>query len=220
MSGSNTSPKTPRSQNSYQKIFQELCDALRLSSESFDKGFYGEAKRLAVCVRVLLHDTNQSRSLFDQMGIKRTVSFSASTSIYSKNNLLSECHLVMAYISAQSTYMPVLDTGPFGFQRVPFDTWWGECVIRDKHRETFSRKELVLWYANKEGGAHVDPQLNERYRRLQDDNSYGEIFRANGVEVMPTVGVELACMRQIAHELIRTIRQNQKVIARKLGRPS
>ena len=36
---------------------------LKASASAFDEGFDGEAKRLAVTVRVLLHDTNNSISL-------------------------------------------------------------------------------------------------------------------------------------------------------------
>ena len=210
--------KTPRGRKSYQRSFSDVIDGARLSSEAYDKGFYGEAKRLAVCVRVLVHDTRQSTSLFEQLGIKRKLSFLGSPNPYGKNNLLAECHLVMAFIGAQPTYVPLLDTDPMGmgWQRLPFDSWWNEPVIRDAQRQLFSRKDIVLWFANKEGGAHVDPLLDERYRRLQEDNSYGEVFMTGDAVVLPAAAIELACMRQIAHEILRTIERNAKGMERSL----
>jgi hypothetical protein len=41
----------------------ESIDFLNLSASSFDNGYEAEAKRLAVTLRVLLHDTAQSHSL-------------------------------------------------------------------------------------------------------------------------------------------------------------
>ncbi len=211
--------KSSRSFESYRRNFSELMDALRLSSEAYDKGYNGEAKRLAVCARVMVHDTERSVSLFEQVGLKRKLLFFGSPNPYSKNNLATECHLVMMHVGPQPNFLPLLDSDPMGkgWQRLPFDTWWNESVIRDKHRERFSRKDLILWYANKEGGAHIDPLLDERYRRLSEDNSFDWTFKTGNTEVLPASGVEFACMRQIAHELQQTILKNPKTIKRHLG---
>lgn len=208
--------KIARHIESYRKLFGEIIDALRLSCQSYDKGYFGEAKRLATSVRVLVHDTNTSHSLFEQLGIKRKLAFSSTPSAYGKNNLLAECHLVMALVGPQPTYEAALDRLPFPWQQLPFDGWWSQVVVRDAKGERFSRKDLVLWFANKEGGAHVDPKLDERYRKLQDENSFGFTFVANGAEATPTAGVELACMRQIAHEILCTVERNRKVISKYL----
>ena len=210
--------KIARQSASYRKLFQEVSDAIILSSDAYDKGFLGEAKRLALSVRILVHDTVKSHSLFEQIGIKRKIAFAGTPNLYRKGNLLSECHLVMAsVVGLTPSYKPLLNDGPSDiWQHLPFDGWWNETVIKDAKGEKFTRKDLVLWFANKEGGAHVDPQLDERYRKLQEENSYGWIFMAGNTEVMPTAGIELACMRQIAHELLRTFQRNGKVLSRHL----
>jgi len=208
--------KTARQIDSYRKLFNEVIDAVRLSCQSYDNGFLGEAKRLATSVRVLVHDTDRSHSLFEQLGIKRKLAFASTPSVYGPENLLSECHLVLALVGPQPTYEAALDRLPFPWQKLPFDGWWNQIVIKDVNGEKFSRKDLVLWFANREGGAHVDPKLDERYRKLQDENSYGFVFVAQGNAVLPTAGVELACMRQIAHEILRTVERNGKVISKHL----
>jgi hypothetical protein len=48
----------------------EQLQFIEASADAFDKGFEGEAKRLAVTLRVLLHDTKSSRSLLGQLGRK------------------------------------------------------------------------------------------------------------------------------------------------------
>ena len=36
-------------------------------------------------------------------------------------------------------------------------------LVKDAHGSLFSRKKLVLVVANKDGGSHVDPQLDDDY---------------------------------------------------------
>jgi hypothetical protein len=48
----------------------EQLQFLQVSAAAFDAGFEGEAKRLAVVLRILLHDTKSSKSLLGQLGRK------------------------------------------------------------------------------------------------------------------------------------------------------
>lgn len=210
---------SPRSSASYRRIFEELYDSMRVSADAYDRGFNGEAKRLAVCMRVLFHDTKQSVSLFEQLKIKRKLSFVGSPNFNDPSNGISECDLTAIHLGNPNTYLPVLSDFPggFGWTYLPFDSWWGEKVIRLPNKTTFTRKELILWLANKDGGAHVDPMLEERFQKLQEENSFGWKFSINGVETPPVSGVEVACVRQIAHEVFLSIERNRKVIVRSLS---
>lgn len=62
--------KIPQSSEALQSNFKDQIEFLNASAAAFDAGHEGEAKRLAVTIRVLLHDTDQSHSLMDQLGIK------------------------------------------------------------------------------------------------------------------------------------------------------
>jgi hypothetical protein len=46
------------------KHLDEHIGFLTSSAESFDKGYVSEAKRMAMSLRVLLHNTHSSRSLY------------------------------------------------------------------------------------------------------------------------------------------------------------
>ncbi len=50
-----------------ENLLQEHLAFLQASAAAFDTGFEAEAKRMAVTLRVLLHDTAQSHSLMGQM---------------------------------------------------------------------------------------------------------------------------------------------------------
>jgi hypothetical protein len=86
---------------------------------------------------------------------------------------------------------------------VPFHEWWSRIIFRNPEGQALSRKDLVLAVANTDGGAHVDPDLDETYAKLRDE-SLGWIFakEATHCRVRPA---ELAAVRQIAHEVLKTL---------------
>ena len=95
----------------------------------------------------------------------------------------------------------MLDTFPVG-RELPFEEWWGEVVLMDDRRATMSRRDLVLSVADQDGGAHVDPALNETYARLTRQNSLGWTV-TDGKTTRPVRKVERAALRQIAHEVFK-----------------
>lgn len=90
---------------------------------------------------------------------------------------------------------------------IPFKPWWMTAVLRDTEGDGWSRRRLVDALANQEGGAHVDPTLNESYIRIAGDESLGYTFSLHGETERPFQGdVAAASMRQIAYEMLETLR--------------
>jgi hypothetical protein len=87
---------------------------------------------------------------------------------------------------------------------LPFQEWWNEIVFVDDQKQKMSRRDLVLALANQDGGAHVDPKLNETYARLSRHNSMGWT-NSDGTTATAIPSAERAAMRQIAHELLATL---------------
>jgi hypothetical protein len=85
-----------------------------------------------------------------------------------------------------------------------FDTWWNSTVFIDSKGSELSRKGLVLAVANQDGGAHVDPSLNQTYADLSRNNSLGWVF-SDGKTTQPMEGPERAAIRQIAHEFLKSL---------------
>lgn len=182
----------------------EQIEFLKSSANAFDAGAEIEAKRLAVHIRTLLHDTKRSQSLFDHLGMKG-VKFFDSAFEFDAENPLSHSGLTLTHQSAAGWkhIAPLDDTlGPPSQQ--DFDTWWNSPVFVDSSRRAISRKMLVLNAANKDGGAHVDAELEETYDDLSRNNSLGQLsFDGQAWKALP--GPERAAIRQIAHELLKTI---------------
>ena len=195
---------------------QELWDHLHeqvgfiLSSvQAYHDGKPAEAKRIALGIRVLVHDTRASHSVLSQLGITNRILFYDTAMSVTDPGIASAIGLVGMVLAVgpsgqRSLWTPNLDPGPDLRDCVlrPFHSWWTRSVIKDNRGQFFSRRDLVLGVADQDGGAHVDPELDEAYAQLTRNSSIGWRVGTEdgGLEEIP--GLELACVRQVAHELL------------------
>ena len=199
----------------YVQTRDELLDHLQdqiafmiQSASSYDNGFEGEAKRLATAIRILVHDTPQSTSLLTQLD-KKDILFYSSASNYDPLSLITvNCLTAMRMGPNGADYVAMLDNLPPGrWKKMSFDRWWKrEIMYRDSARNTFSRKGLVLTVADKEGGAHIDRKLDQAYANLSRFGSLGWKVVMHGVETSFNNTPVFPSIRQIAHEVLRTLK--------------
>ena len=84
-----------------------------------------------------------------------------------------------------------------------------KIVLKDFAGNTFTRCKLIKTLADKEGGAHVDPKLDEDYVNLIKNNSMGlkYVTHRGGITRETEMGNPvLHSLRQIAHEVTITLR--------------
>lgn len=198
--------KTPITNADLKAHLDEQLGFLERSASSFDQDYEDEAKRLAVTLRVLLHETHQSHSLLGQLG-SRSGSFVDTALPNDAANLMPHGGLVFTAMGPPRTrYVAMLDDVPVTKQ-VPFEDWWNAPVFIDRDRNALTRKELVLIAANQDGGAHVDPALDDTYRKLAKENSLNLVAVENG-KARQMDGPERAAIRQMAHEVLKTLKPN------------
>lgn len=202
--------KTKITEEELMKNLKKQVQFLKASSQSFDEGFVDEAIRLAVTIRVLVHDTKSSLSLLSQIN-KKDITFHDTSYERPPNSYFpAYTGLVMVRAGRKSGgYSPVLDRGPpphYSLGKVPFEEWWNRIVIEDKNGRKITRKFLITTLANKEGGAHVDPKLDKDYYAITRKNSLGWKHRADKIE-KDILGVELASVRQISFEVLESIKE-------------
>jgi hypothetical protein len=197
-------PKTAIAPAELQAHLDEQLGFLERSATAFDQGFEDEAKRLAVALRVLLHETTQSHSLLGQLG-RRQGAYVDTALPADAANLMTHGGLVFVAMGPpQTRYVAMLDDVPIT-KHVPFDQWWDAPVFIDRDRNSLTRKQLILITANQDGGAHVDPALDDTYAKLQKQNSLELVAVENG-RARPMDGPERAAIRQIAHETLKTLK--------------
>jgi hypothetical protein len=175
---------------------------LNNSAQSFDAGNTAEAKRLAIHLRVLLHDTRQQQSLLQQLGVKDSFAFHDVTGPMPER-AKAWIPLAMELSSTGLVYMAKL--GP-PLRRVPFSEWWPSPVYKSAVPACeFTRKSIVLAVANRDGGAHVDPELEANYATLSRDDFLTTYVGGQPIKGGPGPVPEM--IRQMAHEVLQTLNE-------------
>lgn len=207
----------------YQRTKDDLVDELRdqvgflkRSSESFDDGHEGEAKRLAATLRLMLHDHGRSsKSLLSQLEIKEEMRFLDTAEPINPRNLASTPGLAMMQFTSggsaggEGRYVPKCKVPPRTAPgELRFQPWWTGSVAKDGKGELFSRRDFVMTVANKDGGAHVDPSLNAAYAELTRNNSMGWMTEGASEEAPFGGNIAFACVRQIAFEVEQTLQRD------------
>jgi hypothetical protein len=200
------SSKYIQSKEELQQHLKDTIQALELSSRSFDAGFEGEAKRLAAAIRVLVHDTASSKSLLGQLG-QKSIQFYETSVPRKPRNIMPYSGLIATSLTPEGAkYVALLDMLPpdAAPRWVSFDEWWNRVIFVDQKGSETSRKDLILAIANKDGGAHVDPILDEKYADLSRRNSLA--WRTSGPRGdAPLESPEKAAVRQITHEILKSL---------------
>lgn len=206
---------------SKEELTQDLRDQLSLlisACKTYDEGLDVAALHISVSLRVLLHDNGrQSKSLLDQLG-ERDKRFYDTAGKINPKNLASEINLVRTAWRRDTLaaplivkYEPKLDAiSPHKpVSRIPFAEWWNSPIIKDRSNNTLTRRELVRSVADQDGGAHVDLELNSIYHKISRLRSaeMARFYDETGtIEISNRL--ELACIRQIAHETLRSVEHN------------
>lgn len=181
---------------------KDQCDFLNNSGEQYDLGNINEGKRIATQIRILVHNTSDSCSLLKQLkeilGIEIKI-FSH------REKPLKDC-VFYSGLTIQLTkdgirHVPMLDLSHPRQTEVSVEDWWNTILLMINEEE-YTRKEIILGLANKDGGAHVDPDIGTRYHKLTRDI---KIFETQGSVNMGKF--ELAVARESGFYLLYAIKK-------------
>lgn len=189
--------------------FRAQLKFLNASCLAYDSGDRDEFRRIALAIRILVHDHGQSKSLANQLGIK-ALPFKAFSAPVNPANLLSETPLVMMHLGpGMATYLPRLDQGLALPRTLSFEDWWNEEVFRSPNGVSMARSGFILHTANQAGGAHVDPELDEDFHKIAKENEAGWIVRLDTPEKSssenPMEDLEKAYVRHIGFEVLQVL---------------
>ena len=203
--------KKKRVNRPHGELVRELDDQIALlvhACKSFDTGLETIGKHIALSLRVLLHHHGQSQALLQQLGL-RSKRFMDTAHDLNPKNLSTDCPLtIMRLGSGSDRYLALCQVGggPLGVRWLPFEKWWNNNIIKDNKGRFFNRRDLILDVANTDGGGHVDPTLDEAYLDLSRNNSLGWVITKGDVQE-PFPPPVMACLRQIAHEVLETLKK-------------
>jgi len=177
------------------------------SSREYDSGDIDEARRIAGHIRALVHDTPKSHSILGQLGGK-DIPFCDTAIPREIGAVGSYQGLVGMELSVNPRWgwMPLVFTSKEPIEDwLPFDEWWNAVILDDEQGIVFTRRDIVLAVCNQDGGAHVDPELDEPYVKLEKLKEFAFKFITGNQEIKPRVGAGLGSVRQIGFEVLMTL---------------
>lgn len=199
--------KIPRTLSDLQDSFEKQLSFIEKSSIAYDSGDLDEAVRIATHIRTLFHHTSKSISLLSQLGLDTSTKFINTKLPDFPPGPIIVYHGLISTSFRDGHYVPILGTGPTSF--VDFETFWEkDVVVIDKKGNKFTRKTIVGFVADTDGGAHVDPGLDKEYADLSRNNSLGWFGINSNGETNPLYGAALASIRQIGYEILRTFNRD------------
>lgn len=191
--------------------FKEQVEFIQTSCKAYDGGAEAEALRIAVCLRLLFHQTKSSTSLIKHLNFERKPILSAICT--------SGKHLdLIGYKFDLNARHPVQTAPRLGseFNTVKIAEWWSQEAVLEFESRDYFRKDIVCDVANKDGGAHVDEDLPHYFSALYAggptlgiagnlEYSGGPPPFEQGVLQHPVNG-HLALIRQFAHEVLTSVK--------------
>jgi hypothetical protein len=200
-------PKRKRTRDEAYQDLRRQVHFIRKSCADFDRGDVDEATRLATPIVNIVFDKGTHTSLLTQLNQKE-IEFVDTATPDQPGNLIAYSGLYATFMGVGVIDLkPHLDDGLVPPRLVDFDHWWNTPVFNDRKETVFSRGDLLRFVRDTDGGAHIDPDLHEGYARLAKEKSDGWTMTVNGVEVKPKTGPDQASLRQIAHEVMLTLKR-------------
>lgn len=196
------------------KEFLGLIDALCVSYDSQENDILSLS--ISTAIRVLVHDTKNSTSLLKHIGKKESQKYLSTNITTPKESVhLGLVRRINVGVSdgggGEAKYWPLCDEryfpAPSTEVYLEFDKWWEEEIFVSPKSYSLTRKDLVLAIANKDGGAHFDAKVEEKYDHFRKTWSGGTqlVGRNSGIgrgyDNIPTY----PAIRQIAYELLTTL---------------
>lgn len=242
-----------KTEKDYLIELSEQADLLIDYCEQLDKGKMSYAKPLATLIRVLVQD-GKYPSLFTLLNKKGSITYCATSKDYSEHeDILYLLSLITVankpiiqngrVVGQRAIFVPMLNSRKEPKRWTDFENWYKSPVFiynkksndgliyLEKEPGTLlikSRYDVINYFANKGGGAHVSEKVNNDMYELERGLASMEYVDAVPLESMaagqkhvPGIPIENslhAALRQIGHEMIYVIRKGFNI--RKSYNPS
>lgn len=186
--------------NHLRKQYKFLCKSI--IDDDID-----EIDRIALCIRILFHESSNSKSLLKQISPSiEILDTSPNTSFEiekeSTDKISNFWYGGLVKLTSSNFYELAPSKTP---NYVPIDDWWERVLFVDNNN-SFSRQNIVLTIADKDGGAHVDNKLPLDYYNLSRFGSNGMSFFLEGKKVIPQ-GPEKIILPHIGREVAWSLRK-------------
>lgn len=148
----------------YLRLLKDQYELLKDAVDDFYEGKEARANDAAIRIRTLVHNTAQSTAMLSLVAANYM-----DLLIYTRSNKDDDNpkavfvlkHPILISEDGKAKFVRDDFTNP-DYLLVPLERWWTEEYLRIGWVRS-SKKEVVLDVANKDGGAHVDPDVPIRH---------------------------------------------------------
>lgn len=184
---------------------KEQLSLIEAYCKLYDDGMHYVAKDIATKIRILFHNTDNSKALVKQLKLDH-VNLFCSAEKYDPKNLITFLGLTNIQHCVGKGWSIGVDLKVERLSPINQQNWWNsKVIIKDTKDNKFTRKKIILFAANKDGGAHVDPEIdNEYYDLIKGFASGFKITSENGSH-LPMNPIP-ATIRKIAFEVLESFR--------------
>jgi hypothetical protein len=179
----------------------------------YDEGHLEEAIRIATCLRVLFHTTKASTSVLTHLNAESCSMLSTAMAVQGRRDVFALIDM-RGKVGIREPWRahPKLD-GAQHRRFLPFSEWWRQEAIINAggiNGGCATRRDLVLWAANKDGGVHVAEVLTSSYQGIIDGLGMAIVYTSTDQGTipedqqvkLPLENLHLASLRQVAYEVL------------------
>lgn len=206
-------------------------NSLVSDATEYDNGNFQAIRRSSAILRMLFYDSKTSHSILSQISDKKR--FKILNTFIIENNIKGYfggvlfVQLIGSPLQPKqiyNTFVPdnLLEINPK--KEILFENWWNGSVFLLGDYEKMTRKDFITIMANQDGGAHVDPQVNETYLGIARGDVGWRVSLSDFVpkELYDTMhpdkdgyihpkDMQLAIMRKIVHEVLYSLPKQLKL---------
>ncbi|MEO6341013.1 MAG: hypothetical protein ABIO39_13295 [Caulobacteraceae bacterium] len=180
---------------------------------AYDAGDRYAAAFLAGTIRTLLRDSKRSeqKSLCTLLGMKDGAFIDGTFPVGGDVNIVPQYPLLVSMGVEENgvpTFQPALRTNT-NLREVSFEQWW-TAALPSAARLPASRESVVGFIADEAGGAHVDATITGSFHQMRTGEGLPFRVLSEGA-FKPLSGLDAACVRQIAEELMLSLMRRSDV---------
>lgn len=202
----------------------EQLQFIKISSTLFDNGVTIEARRLATCVSTLIIDTKSTTSLLTHLGwsplfidtgtmhrkFQEIIKADILNNGGNPGNLIPMGSPLIYHTNNPPCAKVYLSEGMEHADRLSKEEWLDHHVIFAPSG-TLTRRQLISFLRNKDGGAHVDKDVKEGIHGIVREGTADFEITVEGIDVDVINTAELV-MRQIAFEVEASILEHLNIL--------
>ena len=175
---------------------------LKRSCDIFDEGNEDEAIRIATTLRTLFRDTNNSISLITLLNQKDIIKLVSTLTTDEDDHIPNNINISFSIpiMLTSDGRKPLLESTTTR-KLLTIESWLNEKIMIIDG-ESFTREDIIITAANKDGGAHVPKKLNQKAIALKKSIGNHTIYENKRSITNDLKNHHFIILRQLAYEVL------------------